>query len=139
MQLAQPATQLGTHLGIQCAEGLIQQQHLGLHRQCPGQSDTLTLAAGQLGWQAIGGPVQLHHFQQVHDLLADLRLARPLAARAHGQAVGDVLVHRHVLEQRVVLEHKAHAPVADVQVGGVLAMEADTSAVRLLQPGNDAQ
>src|SRR5690606_567642 len=70
---------------------------------------------------------------------ADLRLARPLAARTHGQAVGDVLVHRHMLEQRVVLEHKANAPVADVQVGGVLAMEADTSAVRLFQPGKDAQ
>src|SRR5690606_7746870 len=86
-----------------------------------------------------GGPVQLHHFQQVHDLAANLRLARPLAARAHGQAVGDVLVHGHVPEQRVMLEHETHAPVADVQVCSVPAMEADTATVRLFQPGDDAQ
>src|SRR5690606_7405124 len=130
---------LRANLGVQRTERLVQQQHPGLNRQRPRQCDTLTLAPRQLRGQSVGGPVQLHHFQQMHDLAANLRLARTLAARAHSQPVGDVLIHSHVPEQRVMLEHKSHAPVADVQVGSVLTMEANTAAVWLFQPGDDAQ
>jgi hypothetical protein len=44
-----------------------------------------------------------------------------------------------VLEQRVVLEHEAHAPVARMQGCHVLAEKIDIAPVRLLQPGDDAQ
>src|SRR5690606_24208123 len=139
VQASQPAPQFGTYLGIQRTERLIQQQYLGLHRQRPGERDTLALAAGQLRGQAVGGPVQLYHLQQVHDFPANLRLARPLTAGFDGQAVGDILIDAHMLEQRIVLEDEADAALADVQIGGVLTMETDTPAVRLLQSGNDPQ
>ncbi len=48
MQAAQPAAQFLAHLGIQRAKGLVQQQHLGFHRQCACQGNALALAAGEL-------------------------------------------------------------------------------------------
>jgi hypothetical protein len=48
VQAAQPAAQLLAHLGVQRAEGLVQQQHLGLDRQRAGQGDALALAAREL-------------------------------------------------------------------------------------------
>ena len=45
MQTAQPATQLLSHFGIECTEGLIKQQDLGLDREGPGQGNTLALSA----------------------------------------------------------------------------------------------
>ena len=73
---------------------------------------------------AVGQPVELHQLEQVVHLGLDLRLARALAARLDAQAEGDVLEHRHVAEQRVVLEHEADLALAHVHVGGVLAGEA---------------
>jgi hypothetical protein len=63
----------------------------------------------------------------------------PHAARLDAQAEGDVLEHRHVAEQRVVLEHEAHLPLAHVHVGGVLAREQDAARVGRLQARDDAQ
>ena len=45
VQFPQPAPQFAPHLGIQRAEGFVQQQHLGFDRQGPGQGDALALAA----------------------------------------------------------------------------------------------
>ena len=44
--------------------------------------------------------------KQLHHALLDLRLAGALLARLDAQAKGDVVEHRHVAEQRVVLEQK---------------------------------
>jgi hypothetical protein len=65
-------------------------------------------------------------------------LGRSLAG-LDAQAEGDVLEHRHVAEQRVVLEHKAHVALAHMHVGGVFAAEMDAAHVGRLQPGDDAQ
>ena len=139
MQAAQPAAQLLAHLGIQRAEGLVKQQHLGLHRQGAGQGNALALAARQLGREAFGNPVQLHQLEQAHHLLADLGLAGALAARLHAQAEGHVLEHGHVAEQRVVLEHEAHVALAHMDIGGVFAAEVDAAHVGRLQARDDAQ
>jgi hypothetical protein len=44
-----------------------------------------------------------------------------------------------VLEQRVVLEHEAHAPLADRAVGDVLVAEQDAAAVGEIQARDQAQ
>ena len=62
VQLAQPAPQILAHLGVECAEGLVEQQHAGLDRQRARQCDALALAARQLVRVAVGQPVELHHF-----------------------------------------------------------------------------
>src|SRR5207245_300514 len=50
-----------------------------------------------------------------------------------------VLEHRHVPEQRVVLEHEADLALAHVHVGGVLALEQDAARIGRLQARDDAQ
>ena len=139
VQLTQPAAQLFAHLRIQRAERFVQQQNLRFHRRGARQRHALFLAAGQLRRIAVGQMAQLYHFQQLGDFLFDRRGVRPLAARQHGQAEGDVVEHRHVAEQRIVLKHEAHAPVARVHVADVGAVEAQLAAALAFQPGNDAQ
>ncbi|MNT13424.1 hypothetical protein D3C72_1483940 [compost metagenome] len=139
VQAAQPAAQLLAHLGVERAEGFVEQQHLGLHRQRAGQRDALALAAGQLRRVAVGQPVELHQLQQRTHLVADLRFARALGARLDAQAEGHVLEHAHMLEQRVVLEHKAHLALAHMLVRGIAPGQHDLARIGALQAGDDAQ
>ena len=107
VQPAQPAAQLLADLGVERAEGLVEQQHLGLHRQRPGQRDPLALPAGELVRIAVGQPVELHQLEQrMHRLLISGFGGR-VPARPHAQTEGDVLEDGHVPEQGVMLEHKA--------------------------------
>ena len=103
VEAAQPGAQVLAHLGVERTEGLVEQQHLRLDRQRPGQGHALALAAGELDGVALGEPVELHQLQQLVDAGGDLRLV-PLADL---QPEGDVLEHRHVLEGGVVLEDEA--------------------------------
>ena len=48
MQLAQPAAQFQPDLGVQRAEGFVEQQNAGLDRQGAGQRNPLPLASGEL-------------------------------------------------------------------------------------------
>ncbi len=139
VQAAQPPSQLFADLGVESTERFIQEQHLGLDRQRTRQGDALSLAARELGRKAVSDPVQLHQLEQIGHLLADLRLARPFAARLDAQTEGHVLEHGHVAEQRVVLEHEAHVALTHVHVGGVFSAEQDVAAVRGFQTRDDAQ
>ena len=139
VQSAQPAAQLFAHLGVQRAKGLIQQQHLGFDRQGPRQGDALPLTARQLRRVAIGQPVQLHQAQQVMHPTPNLRFGGACRPRAHAQAKSDVLKHRHVAKQRVVLEHKADLALAHMHVGRVFAAESDAACVGGFEASNDAQ
>ncbi len=139
VQAAQPAAQFLPHLGVERPEGFIEQQHARLDRQRAGERDALALPAGELRRVTVGQPVELHQFQQAMHAAADLGLVRALAPRLHAQAEGHVLEHRHVAEQRVVLEHEADLAFAYMGVGGVLAFEDDAPGVRRLQPGDDPQ
>ena len=139
VQAPQPAAQLLAHLGIERPEGFVQQQHLRFHGQRPGERDALALAPGELLRVAVGQPVELYQFQQRVHPPADVGLGRPAAARHDPQPEGHVLEDGHVVEQRVVLEHEAHAPRLRVGMGGIGAMKEHTATVGLLQPGDDAQ
>ncbi|MNL48233.1 hypothetical protein D3C87_1710730 [compost metagenome] len=114
MQLSQPATQLFTHLCIQRAKGLIKQQNLRLNRQRTRQGHTLFLSTGKLRRETVGQMGQLHHLQQFGDFRFDGRRIRTLATRKHAQAKSDIVEHRHMAEQRIVLEHKTHFTIAGV-------------------------
>ena len=63
VQPRQPAAQFLAHLGVQRAEWLIEQQHLGLHCQRAGQGNALALATGELFGVTVREPVQLHQIQ----------------------------------------------------------------------------
>ena len=85
----------------------------GLDGERASQRHALPLAAGQLRRVAVGHRLELHELDA-----AGARAARcpPRAGRVlprpHSQAERDVLEHRHVPEQGVVLKHEADAPVA---------------------------
>ena len=139
MQPPQPAPQLLAHLGVERAERLVEQQHLRLDRERPREGDALALAARQLRGVAVGQPVELDELQELRHARADLVLGEAPRARPHAQAEGDVLEHRHVAEERVVLEHEADAALSHVAHGRVLAREQHLAAVGPLEPGDDPQ
>ena len=74
VEAAQPGAQVLADLGVERAEGLVEQQHLRLDRQRPGQRHPLALAAGELVGVALGQPVELDQAQQLVHPVADLRL-----------------------------------------------------------------
>ena len=135
VEAAQPGAQFLAHAGVEGAEGLVEQQHLGLDRQGPGERHALALAARELAGVAVGEAVELHQGEQVVHPLADL----VLRALADAEAEGDVVADGHVLEGGIVLEHEAHPAIAYGHVGGVLSGDLDATAVGGLEPGDDAE
>ena len=70
---------------------------------------------------------------------ADLRFARSLFARPYPQTKRDVLEHRHVLKQGVMLKHETNPPLTDVSAAGFLTVKPNTALVSGFQTSNDAQ
>ncbi|MNE04034.1 hypothetical protein D3C80_965560 [compost metagenome] len=82
---------------------------------------------------------QLHHLQQLGHFLFDRRGIRALTTRQHAQAKGNVVEHRHMAEQRVMLEHETHPAIARMHMADVGAVEAQLAAALVFQPGDNAQ
>ncbi len=91
-------------LEVERAERFVEQQHLGVVHQRPGERHALLLSARHLGGLAALEPDQVDQLHGVADALVDLALLDLLAA----QTERDVLVHVQVWEQRVGLEHGVH-------------------------------
>ena len=135
VEAAKPHSQLLANVRVERPEGLVEEQHLGLDGERPGERHALALPARELGRVAIGESVEMDELQELLHPLVDL-LLRPLADR---QPEGDVVLHGHVLEGGVVLEHEADAAVLDRDVGGVAVGDHDSTPVGLLEPGDHAQ
>ena len=135
VQPAQPVAQLLADLRVERAERLVEQQHRRLHRERPGQRHALALAARELRGHPVAELREVHEVEQLGDPLVDLVL-RPLADL---EAEGDVLGHRHVLEDRVVLEDEAHVALARRQVRGLPALDGHGAGVGLVEPRDDPQ
>ena len=67
VQVAQPQAQLGAHLGVEGAEGLVEEQDLGLDGQGPGQGHALALAARELRRVALAEVGQADQLEQLVD------------------------------------------------------------------------
>jgi hypothetical protein len=127
------------HLGIQGGGRLVEQHHLGIHGQRPGDRHPLLLAAGQLRRDLVGLGADAHPVQQ----FAGAPLGIGLGLLAHlDRPQGDVLQHRFVREQVEALED--HADVA-AQPGQLLALvgqphpvDADLALLDGLQPVDGA-
>ena len=105
VETAQPLAELRAHPRVEGPERLVEEQHGRLDRERAGEPHPLPLPAGELRRVALRERLQLDELEQLGDALLDLGL-RPLADL---QAEGDVVVHGHVLEGRVVLEDEADA------------------------------
>ena len=53
VQFAKPLAQVLADLGVECAEGLVEEQHAGFDGECPGERHALPLAARELGGVAL--------------------------------------------------------------------------------------
>ena len=139
MKAPQPSAQLLPHFCIERAERLVEQQHPGFDRERARERDALALTARELRGIAIAEVVELHQLQQVRHLLGN-RLGRgPMRARPHAKTERDVLEHRHVTEERVVLKDEADATLSGLPRRRVLAVEQHRTGVGRLEPGDDAQ
>ena len=96
--------ELATQVDVQIAERFIEQQELRTRSQSASQSDALLLAAGDLVRITFGHVLQTHQLQQVG------KAAVAVGSRAAKQAKHNVLGHRHMWEEGVLLKH--HANVA---------------------------
>ncbi|MNV71210.1 hypothetical protein D3C71_1642180 [compost metagenome] len=88
---------------IECAKGFVHQQHPWIGRQCPGQTNALLLATGQLPDTAIGEAFEVDQGQHFTRLGFTLRTA----GAGQLKAEGDVAEHVLPGQQGVVLEHHA--------------------------------
>ena len=120
---------------VQRAEGFVQQQDLGLHRQGAGDADPLTHPARDLGRALVGGMAHLDQVQVLHDPVvafrAGLRAAEDLG---HGQL--DVVIDRQPGQQAVVLED--HGPVGARRVD-LAPVQGDRAAGHVGQTGDQVQ
>ena len=135
LQRLQLVAQSDAHLGVERGQGLVEQQQLRPGRERAGQRHALLLAAGDLVGIAVGEGAELHDVQHGGDALARLRGGR----LGDLEPEGDVARHRHVGEQRVVLEHHADAPRARRQVRDVAPRDADRARTRALEAGDHAK
>jgi hypothetical protein len=135
---------LAHQLGVERAGRFVEQQHARAHRQCPGNRDTLLLAARKLlriGIHLVGEADAAE--QMVRTLACVLRL---VAQHLNG-AFHHVLGHREMREQHELLEHHAELPalardggaaqdtqvVAHALVAEQFAVEIDGAAVDRLE------
>src|SRR5690606_10988919 len=124
-----------TQLEIKRPERLIEKQHLRTVDDGARQTDALALAARKLTGPALDKRLKPDHAQR----LCDARAAF-LGAHASGaQTVSDVLRNAHIREQRIVLKHGVDVAVIGRQTRYIGAAKLDMPAIRLLEPGNEAQ
>ena len=122
-------------LFVERGQRLVEQQHLRTARQRARQRHALLLAAGELIRLALLHAVELDQRNHLGDAGGDL-CARHAGAL---QAEGDVVPHRQMRKQRVVLEHHVDRAQMRRHLRDVLAAEQDAALVRRLETGEHAQ
>ena len=95
----------------------------------------LLLPPGELARLALEQIADAENLRGAGDLLADHRLA----GAAIAQAEGEIVVHRHVLVQRVILEHHRDVAVLGRQPVDDALADADGARAHLLEPGDEPQ
>lgn len=81
----------------------------------------------------------MHHLQQLRHFRFNRRRSWAVASRQHRQAKSDVVKHRHMAKQRIVLKHKTDFTLTRVQAANVRTVETNMAAGLMFQPGNNAQ
>ena len=125
---------LAAQLEVERAERLVEEQHLRLVDQRPGQRDALLLAAGELGRAALARARPARRAPASRSTWSSTSLL-PCATQAEGDVVGD----RQVREQRVALEHRVDRAPVGLEPGDVVVAERDGARGGLLEPGHHPQ
>ena len=135
VQLRQLQPRAAAQRRIQVGQRLVEEEDRRLLHHRAADRHALPLAAGELPRLARQQRVELQHPRRFLDAAVDLGLGQLDVAQAEGQ----VVAHRHVRIQRVVLEHHGQLPQARRRMGDVLPADQDASGRHFLQPGDHAQ
>src|SRR3954454_9073980 len=135
VKLVEPTPEILADLRVERPERLVEQQDLRLRCERARQRDTLPLPARQLVRKPVGERRQLHQIQQVADPL----VARLLRFLSDAQTEGDVVGHRHVPEQRVVLKHEPDLALLHAFDRQLVLAHEDAALVRLFEGGDHPQ
>ncbi len=100
-----------------------------------GERDALALAARQLGREALVEASELDELEQLVDARSDLSLC----GAAHLEPERDVVAHRHVPKERVVLKHEAEGAILHLGVGRLDAVDVDAPGVGHVEARDEAQ
>ena len=119
LQAADELAHLDAQPRVELRERLVEQQHLGLGHQRPGQRDPLLLPTGHLPDLTVGELGQPHQGQHPGHSLPSRRLVDLL----HPQPEGDVVADAQVREQQRLLEDHRHRTALGGQVQHRLAVE----------------
>ena len=137
--LLQQAFELGTHFqpqqGIQVAERLVHQQHLGPHRNGPRHGDALPLSTAHFAGETVQHVFDMQQGGGIPDPFVDLVLVELV----HLQSKGDVVIHGHMWEDGITLEDHGDLALARRQVSDIPPSDADAPLIRHSQTGNGTQ
>ena len=136
--LVQPR-QLGAHrhaqLRVEVRQRLVHQEGLRLAHHRAAHRDALALAAGERAGLAVEQRLEAERLRDLVDAL----LAHGLRHLAQLQAEAEVVAHRHVRVERVVLEHHRDVALARLHVGDVGVADRDRAVGDLLEAGDHPQ
>ena len=143
LQRGEVALEVLAQLGVERAEWLVEQEHLRLQHERPGQGHALLLAAGELRRPPLLQPAEADEVDHLADPSAALRLverrAVACAVTPPPQPVGDVVLDVEVGEEGIRLEHRVDRPAVRRHGDQVLAVEQDLTTRRLLEAGDHPQ
>jgi hypothetical protein len=131
--------ELGAHLhaqlGIQVGQRFVEQEGLGLAHDGPAHRHALALAARELARAALQQGLQPQDLGRGRHPALDLGQRQALQLERGTQ----VLRHRHVRVQRVVLEHHRDVAVLGRRVGDLARTQPHLAGIHRLQAADHAQ
>ena len=134
-QLLELQAHLRAQLGIEVGQGLVEQEHLGIAHDAAAERDALLLAARELARP----PLQQRLDRQDLGGAAHGGIDLALRDAAVAQAERQVVVHAHVLIERVVLEHHGDVAVLRLQAVDDPVADGDGAAGDVFQARDHAQ
>ena len=109
--------------------------HLRLPHECASERDPLALPSRQLMGPACLEPLQLDQGERVVDPSIPLHPRKPQPA----QAIGDVVAHIEVWEDRIVLKHHVDRPAIGRNGGHGVTVDLDLACARRLEARDQPQ
>ena len=135
LDLLQLLLHILAQLQIQGGQRLVQQQHLGLAHQSPGDGYPLLLPAGKAGDAAVLKAGEGNQGEHIPHLLLDFRFGHLLLP----QGEGHVLKHVQMGEQGIALEHGVHVALVGGHIVDVLPHEDNVPLIGALKPADEPQ
>jgi hypothetical protein len=122
-------------LQVERTERLVEQEHAGMVDKRTRQGDALLLSARELLRLPLAEAGEADELEHLGDAPLQLALGNALPLEPEG----DVVLDRHVREERVALEDRVHVALVGRQTDDVLVAEEDLPLRRLLEPADHPQ